>query len=443
MIRPHPTVRRPAMLRRIAVTAFGLTLLVAGVTAAPATAAPGGKAGIAAPGGKAGIAAPGGKAAAAGSFVDSTPVPGGFASWSELLRLQQRMNNAAAQITNAAQRSANSGFAGIVADPTNRHLKVYWKGEPPANLVANARATVATQVLPAAYSQRELLAAADRLRAKAGDEITTVGPRADGAGLLVGTQDGLLGATALAGVPVTVQTKVAAAPATRWDDTAPWWGGAAWRNATTGGGCSTGFGVFKNGNARILSAAHCGNLNNVATDPTGQAMGTVSFRNAGTDTLLLSGGSGGRVFNNSTDAQGNVVSEFSNQVIGASASQVGNWVCTSGAYSGTRCSIQVKARNLCINVRDFGQVCGQVQAENTTGLNAVGQGDSGGPVEIVNAANTLQVWATGTNTAIDDTNTSTGCTGYRPTGRVCAWRFYYEDIFSGMAGVGATGVVLG
>ncbi|MCG5444783.1 hypothetical protein NIE79_002942 [Micromonospora sp. NIE79] len=426
MIRPHPTTRRPvAMLRRVAVAAIGLTLLAAGVTASPATAAPGGK------------------AATTGSFVDSTPVPGGFASWSELLRLQQRMNTAAARITNAAQRSANSGFAGIVADPTTRQLQVYWKGEPPANLVATARATVATQVLPAAYSQRELIVAADRLRAAAGNKITTVGPRADGAGLLVGTQDGLLGATALAGVPVTVQTRVAAAPATRWDDTAPWWGGAAWRNATTGGGCSTGFGVFQGGAARILSAAHCGNINNVATDPTGQAMGIVGTRNAGTDTLLLSGSSGGRVFNNSTDAAGNVVSEFSNQVIGASASQVGNFVCTSGAYSGTRCSIQVKARNLCINVRDFGTVCGQVQAENTTGTNAVGQGDSGGPVEIVNAANTLQVWATGTNTAIDDTNTTTACTGYRPKGRVCAWRFYYEDIFSGMAGVGASGVVLG
>ncbi|MEK8106647.1 hypothetical protein NKG94_18145 [Micromonospora sp. M12] len=58
-----------------------------------------------------------------------------------------------------------------------------------------------------------------------------------------------------------------------------------------------------------------------------------------------------------------MVSEFSNQVIGAQASQVGNFVCTSGAYSGTRCSIQVKARNLCINVRNFATVCGQVQAE--------------------------------------------------------------------------------
>ena len=193
----------------------------------------------------------------------------------------------------------------------------------------------------------------------------------------------------------------------------------------------------------MLSAAHCANLNVLATDPTGQTIGDVGTRNTGTDTLLLAGSSGGRVFNNSTNAAGAVVSEFSNQVIGASASQVGNFVCTSGAYSGTRCSIQVKARNLCINVRDFGTVCGQVQAENTTRTNAVGQGDSGGPVEIVNAANTLQVWATGTNTAIDDTNTAVACTGYVTAGRVCAWRMYYEDIFSGMAGVGASGVILG
>ncbi|SCG56742.1 chymotrypsin family serine protease [Micromonospora rifamycinica] len=431
MTRPHPTAPRSAgVLRRVATTAFGVTMLVAGVAAAPASAAP-------AP------TAPPGKAATTGSFVDSTPVPGGFASWKELLTLQQRMNTAAARITSLAERNPKSGFAGVVADPTARQLQVYWKGEPPADMVAVSRTTVPTRVLPAAYTRRELVAAAAKLRRSAGDKLTTVGPRADGAGLLVGTQNGLPGAASLAGVPVTVQTGVAAAPATRWDDTAPWWGGAAWRNTATGGGCSTGFGVFRAGAARVLSAAHCANINVVAADPTGQTIGAVGVRNTGTDTLLLTASAGGRVFNNSTDAAGNVVSEFNNQVIGALASQVGNFVCTSGAYSGTRCSIQVKARDLCINVRDFATVCGQVQAESTTRTNAVGQGDSGGPVEIVNGANTLQVWATGTNTAIDDTNTLTACTGYVPTGRKCAWRMYYEDIISGMAGVGASGVILG
>ncbi|MEK8106645.1 hypothetical protein NKG94_18135 [Micromonospora sp. M12] len=178
MIRPHPTTRRPAtMLRRAAVSAFALTLLVAGVTAAPATAAPGGK------------------ATATGSFVDSTPVPGGFASWAELLRVQQRMNTAAARITTVAQRSADSGFAGVVADPTTRQLQVYWKGEPPAHLVATARATVATRccppVLPAGTPRRGRPAAGHGRRRDHHGRA-----RADGAGLLVGTQDGLLGATA-------------------------------------------------------------------------------------------------------------------------------------------------------------------------------------------------------------------------------------------------------
>lgn len=424
--KPTITRGRGAVLRRAATIAFGLTLLVSAVATAPATAT-----------------TPAGKSAATGSFIESTEVPGGFASWADLLRIQHRMNTAAERIIRAVQRGENSGFAGIIADPTNRELRVYWKGEAPAALITTTRGIVPTRVLPAAHSQRELLAVAARLRAKVGDKITTVGPRADGAGLLVGTQNGLRGAAKLAGVPVTVQTGVAAAPATRWDDTAPWWGGAAWRNATAGGGCSTGFAVYHGGVQRMLSAGHCADVNQIATDPTGQVIGPVVAANTFTDTLIIAGYSAGRVFNNSIDAFGGVVSEFSNPVIGGWASQVGNWVCTSGAYSGTRCGIQVVARDLCINVRGIGIICGQVQAENVARTNAAGEGDSGGPVEFVNPYNLTQVYATGTNTAIDTVNTSVPCTGYVPTGRVCAWRVYYEDIYNGMLGVGATGLVLG
>ncbi|MEK8106646.1 hypothetical protein NKG94_18140 [Micromonospora sp. M12] len=91
-----------------------------------------------------------------------------------------------------------------------------------------------------------------------------------------------------------MQTGVAASPATRWDDSPPWWGGAAWRNTATGGGCSTGFGVYQGGVSRVLSAAHCANLSVLATDPTGQTIGIVGTRNTGTDTLLLAGSGGGR-----------------------------------------------------------------------------------------------------------------------------------------------------
>jgi hypothetical protein len=344
----------------------------------------------------------------------------------------------------AAERvSAGAGFAGVVADPTSRQLRVYWKGQAPAGLVAAARATVPVSVQPAAYSQKELNAAAARLLAKAGNKITSVGPRADGAGLVVGTQNGLAGAAGYAGVPVTVETGVSATPATRVNDSPPWWGGGRWQ--TAGSSCSTGFAVIHAGVSRMLSAGHCATNGNVATDPTGEVIGTVTSKNAATDTLIIAGNSGGRVFNNSTDAAGNVVSEFSNPVIGRLASQVGNFVCTTGSFSGTRCSIQVAAINQCINVTGVGTVCNQVRAEQTAHTNAAGNGDSGGAVEIVNAANTTQVFATGTFTAFDKANTQVPCTGYvlDTASRSCAWRIFYEDIVAGMSGVGATSIVLG
>ena len=101
---------------------------------------------------------------------------------------------------------------------------------------------------------------------------------------------------------------------------------------------------------------------------------------------------------------------------------VGMWICTSGAYSGTNCSIQVTATNVTINVGYL--IFGTVRAEQTAHTNAVGQGDSGGTVEVVNPANTTQVYAAGVNTAID-TTTAVPCTGYVTTGRTCAWRMYY------------------
>jgi hypothetical protein len=410
---------RSTTLRRTVAAGFGIALLATALTAAPASAAPAG-------------------AGQTGSVVASTPVPGGFASWAELLRVQEKMNAAAERV------SGGAGFAGVVADPTSRQLRVYWKGQAPAGLLAAARATVPVSVQSAAYSQKELRVAAARLLAKVGNRITSVGPRADGTGLVVGTQDGLAGAAGYAGVPVTVETGVSAEPASRVNDSAPWWGGARWQVAGVGS-CSTGFAVVHGGVNRMLSAGHCANNGNVATDPTGEVIGTVLNKNVGTDTLIIAGNSAGRVFNNSTDAAGNVVSEFSNQVIGRLASQVGNFVCTTGSFSGTRCSIQVVAINQCINVLNVGVVCNQVRAENTTRTNAAGNGDSGGAVEIVNAANTAQVFATGTFTAFDRANTRVPCTGYvlDTATRSCAWRIFYEDIFAGMNGVGATAIVLG
>lgn len=238
-------------LNRLAVAVSAVALVAVGLAAAPAQAAP------------------------SGSMVAAEPVPGGFGSWSQLFTTQDRMNAAGARVTALGRADARSGYAGIVADPTTRELRVYWKGKAPADLAATAASAVPMRVLPAAYSERELQAAATRLLARAGDRVTMVGPRADGAGLLVGTAGAAIPAAEWAGVPVTLETGVAPRAATRLNDAPPWSGGARWRNATRGGQCSTGFGIRQAGLNRILTAAHCGETGDLAEDPTGQDIGRI------------------------------------------------------------------------------------------------------------------------------------------------------------------------
>ncbi|MEO3811998.1 hypothetical protein ABGB17_23625 [Sphaerisporangium sp. B11E5] len=355
-------------------------------------------------------------------------VPGGFATWKDLLLFQEKMVKAADRLT--AATGNGGGYAGIVAAPENRELRVYWKGKPSKavnDLVGQLRRDVAISVLPAQYSARELEREANRLIRDNSGVITSIAPLQDGSGLKASTS--VIGAarTAIAGtsVPVTLEYGVKPELTTRWDDSPPWWGGGAWRNASSGGGCSTGFAVTYGGAQKMLSAGHCGANGNVATDPTGQTIGSITQDNNSRDVLLIGTSAGGRVFNNPINANGNAIisTEYSNPVIGTSSSYAGLYICTSGAYSGTNCNIRVITVNVTINVGYL--IYGTVQAEQQARTNAVGQGDSGGAVEVVNPNNTTQVYAAGVNTAID-TSTSVACTGYVTSGRICAWRTYYS-----------------
>ena len=56
--------------------------------------------------------------------------------------------------------------------------------------------------------------------------------------------------------------------------------------------------VFHGGVARMLSAGHCGDVNQFTTDPTGEGIGTIISDSNFWDTLIINGSSGGRVFNN-------------------------------------------------------------------------------------------------------------------------------------------------
>ncbi|RCG31411.1 hypothetical protein DQ384_11945 [Sphaerisporangium album] len=351
-------------------------------------------------------------------------VPGGFASWKDLLATQEKLVKAADRVTAAAKAQGGGGFAGVIAAPENHELRVYWKGDTPkrvGDLVGELRKDVPVSVLPAAYSASELRQEMSRLLRKSANVITSIAPKADGSGLAVSgadynaTRSGVADST----VAITVETGVKPALASRWDDSPPWWGGGAWRNASNGGGCSTGFAVTYGGASKILTAGHCGDVGQTATDPTGEVIGSFTQDNNSYDVALIGTSAGGRVFNNNP---GSISPEFNNPVIGTFSSYVGLWVCTSGAYSGTNCSIQVQQVGVTINVGYL--IYNTVRAEQSAHTNAVGQGDSGGSVEVINASNTSQVYAAGVNTAID-TSTAVPCTGYVTSGRTCAWRMYY------------------
>lgn len=368
-------------------------------------------------------------------------VPGGFGSWEELLAMQERLVKGADRVTAASERGA-SGFAGVVVAAEERQLKVFWKGELPNDVkqtLAEVRRDVKVAVHPAQHSVAELAREADRIakKSKATETLSSIAPNADGSGLTVSVTDKSTtkarGLVKDAAVPVAVETDVAPAATSRWNDYAPWWGGAAYRNATTGGGCSTGFAVWHAGRTKMLTAGHCGAVGNRATDPTGEHMGYFSQDSNAYDVALIDARSAGRVYNNTSS-----LSEYSNGVIGTTSSYPGLWICTSGAYSGTRCRIQVKQTGVTINIGYW--VYNTVRAEQVDYTSAAGQGDSGGPVLRV-AADTTQVYAAGVVSA-GDRNTAVACTGYVPSGRLCSWRMYYAP-WANASGLFGTSIVTG
>ena len=193
--------------------------------------------------------------------------------------------------------------------------------------------------------------------------------------------------------------------------------------------CSTGFAIAIGGVSKMLSAGHCGANGGSAYDGGGQYMGTISGDTNAYDTLYINTSSAGRIYDGGVGT-----GEFSKPVVGASHSYVGDWLCTSGAYSGARCNEQVIAVNVTIWVGYY--IYGMVRAEQVNHTNAVGNGDSGGPVFSL-SADPNKVIAKGTVSAID-TSTSVACTGI-PTGngRTCAWRFYYADVVNSLNRYGA------
>jgi hypothetical protein len=363
------------------------------------------------------------------------PVPAGFASWHEVMATQDVLDRAADRIT-AAATGAASGYAGIAVEPEARQLRLYWKGAVPAS-VQRVVDTAAVRVTTTAarYSQQELRVELDRMTeamaaglAGQRSRVVAVSPMPDGSGLGISVEGSVEEATSLAAVRASHVAVVVeaggAVPFSRGNDSPPYFGGAQTVNFASNKGCTTGFGVFASGRSMMVSAAHCARNGDSVFDGGIDFMGTAIGVLPTKDIMLIDARSAGVVFNGGPGA-----GEFTNRVIGASTNHIGDFICNSGALSGTRCNIKIVRMNesfLLSTINGTITVTGEVRAEHQQFLNAAGPGDSGAPVFVVGADPTT-VFARGTHTGGDPTNAPATCTGI-DNGRRCTWRVWYAEI---------------
>lgn len=380
--------------------------------------------------------------------------------------LDQRGVIAAADAVSSAVREARtsggsgSGLAGISADPGRGHVLVYWKGEVPAAV----RDTVAAQggkIIPAVYSEHELLEAAHRVVSaqgahRAGDgQIAEIGPLPDGSGLSASVTGHSADVPALskAGVRVSVTTGARLMTlAGRQVDASPYSSGATfhWDNAGLTYRCTTGIPVLHNGSRKMLTAGHCGSNGLSIKRSDGVAWGTVNNDVNGRDTMLISPGRSVSI--SSSIYHGTHSSNLKKPINGAALdSYVDTLVCTSGAKTGEHCNIRIKQKNVTISVAGLDGIVypifPMVKAEHDNHTVAVGQGDSGGPVVAMDSmgpapffpGDFVNVYPMGTISAID-TNTSVPCGSVDGGPTTCAWRMYYAGILDSLAFYGATAV---
>jgi hypothetical protein len=378
------------------------------------------------------LAVTGAAPAAANSTMDR--VPDGFATWTELLTVQDRLVAVAEKV----RAAGGDGFAGFQLRLELRELRVYWKGEAPQGVTDAIRDQAGVRLLPAAFSEKELLALAATVR---GPEVVASGPLSDGSGVSVSVTGAAAAETAVAtiraaGARMVVETYTQAPKLfyNRQDDKAPYYGGAMY-NHPVGlgtGYCSTGFAVKVGVESKILSAAHCGVNGETLKDGGGQVMGTFEGDNNTNDIILIDAPAAGKVY------VGSHTSGVSDKIIGAMASMEGLWICTSGANSGDHCNIKVTKVNQSVpfqtNEGTF-TIFPLVRAEEIDHEIAAAPGDSGGPVltqtqhpDLQRAAGTI----TGGGGVVED------CGPMQLPTPDCGWYIYYVDIATALTYYGAT-----
>ncbi|MFB7511639.1 GDSL-type esterase/lipase family protein, partial [Streptomyces sp. NPDC056144] len=353
---------------------------------------------------------PAGPVSQAGRVNGSVPAP--YASWDQVLDVQGKMNATAAALKSSPGQGAKGSFVDVTAGPDDRQVVLYWHGDlTPAAEAVIAASAVPVVVKPAGHTAPDLKRAADRVAEAAESakirmvDVTQV----QGGGLRASIEGGAAEAarlrTAVAAVGVPVEVVPGAEPQVALGDrkNGQYAGGAALATPI----CSTGFAVVYQGQEMMMTADHCFPTWAETNERFGldERLGVDSFNLFGdlaspkdtvresttrVDVATIRPRSNkwvnpeiwtGKSYN---DPSGQAVAS----VIGAEAPQIGNFVCQSGARSGTKCNLKVVSSQLYYWT---GENSGGVQTRYNHGMVAelmtpgtqvwaAMRGDSGGPV---------------------------------------------------------------
>lgn len=353
------------------------------------------------------------------------------------LRNQADLTAAADRLQRLATGPGGDAWAGTQINHRTDSVVLYWDGPLPRGIGGAVREvrsnSVRVDVRSVDYSLQELDREARRIAAldpeQVGAKITGVGVRSDYSGLEVSVarskQIPAAEASIVSRYELTFRSMPEAEPAAwRWDDTPPFWGGAAIDHRTSVFGsyayCTTGFAVKSSSTENIITARHCGPAGWDWNTPIGDRfVGDIGSGRANIDAALLSGADySPHIYVGPWD------SSTSRTVVGSGNPPDESFVFASGSWSGASV-LRVKSVNQYAVVNGVRVGPGfWTRDEELDG--SVGQGDSGGPTASgVGTGNDVK--ARGMIDAID-TSTQRPCLGRTDGDRICAFRAFHVNI---------------
>jgi hypothetical protein len=243
----------------------------------------------------------------------------------------------------------------------------------------------------------------------------------------------------VAPIPVTVveADQAIEESASRDSDSSPFWGGAAMFHYAAAGSaefCTTGFAIVKSSTKKMVTAKHCGKVDDVAYVGTWATpglpnplveIGKYQSGNTKSDFNVISGKTyEGYIY------IGNFRSKSRIAVKGAYHAVEGDYVCSGGAFSGTVCDIKVIKTGTSIVPTPGTKYRSETQIERSGTAAVFGQGDSGGPIYIsssggVKIAGVISAIQLGNET--NPTANKVACAGPSNPNRQCSTVGYFAD----------------